>query len=38
MEKNNKLPKQGPFEEYQRESDPSKRERNYAWHTNILYI
>ncbi len=24
-----------PFEEYQRESDPSKRERSYAWHTAI---
>lgn len=24
-----------PFEEYQRESDPSKRERIYAWHTAI---
>ena len=24
-----------PFEEYQRESDPTKRERSYAWHTAI---
>lgn len=24
-----------PFEKYQRESDPSKRERSYAWHTAI---
>ena len=24
-----------PFAEYQRESDPSKRERSYAWHTAI---
>ncbi len=24
-----------PFEDYQRESDPSKRERSYAWHTAI---
>ena len=28
-------PNQDPFEEYQRESDPSKRERSYAWHTAI---
>ena len=24
-----------PFEEYKRETDPSKRERSYAWHTAI---
>ena len=24
-----------PFEEYQREADPTKRERSYAWHTAI---
>ncbi len=24
-----------PFEEYSRETDPSKRERSYAWHTAI---
>ena len=24
-----------PFEEYQREADPNKRERSYAWHTAI---
>ena len=24
-----------PFEEYKRESDPTKRERSYAWHTAI---
>ena len=35
MEKNIKLPNQDPFEEYQREADPSKRERSYAWHTAI---
>ncbi len=23
------------FEEYSRETDPSKRERSYAWHTAI---
>ena len=27
---NKKNPNQDPFEEYQRESDPSKRERSYA--------
>ncbi len=32
---NKKNPNQDPFEEYQRESDPSKRERSYAWHTAI---
>ena len=35
MEKNNNLPNQDPFEDYHRESDPSKRERSYAWHTAI---
>ena len=30
---NKKNPNQDPFEEYQRESDPSKRERSYAWHS-----
>ena len=34
MEKKN-LPTNDPFEDYQRESDPSKRERSYAWHTAI---
>lgn len=28
-------PNNDPFEEYQRESDPAKRERSYAWHTAI---
>ena len=28
-------PNNDPFEEYQRESDPSKRERSYAWYTAI---
>ena len=32
---NKKNTNQDPFEEYQRESDPSKRERSYAWHTAI---
>lgn len=32
---NKKNPNQDPFEEYQRESDPSKRERSHAWHTAI---
>ena len=32
---NKKNPNQDPFEEYERESDPSKRERSYAWHTAI---
>ena len=30
-----KNPKQDPFEEYNRETDPSKRERSYAWNTAI---
>lgn len=32
---NKKNPNQDPFEEYQRETDPSKRERSYAWQTAI---
>ena len=32
---NKKNPNQDPFEEYERESDPSKRERSYAWYTAI---
>lgn len=32
---NKKNTNQDPFEEYQRESDPSKHERSYAWHTAI---
>ena len=32
-EKNNTI--EDPFEEYQRQADPSKRERSYAWHTAI---
>ena len=32
---NKKNPNNDPFEEYQREADPSKRERSYAWHTAI---
>ncbi len=35
MDKKNNLPNQDPFEEYQRETDPSKRERSYAWYTAI---
>ena len=39
MEKNDKtelnIIEKDPFEEYLRESDPSKRERSYAWHTAI---
>ncbi len=31
----NKPMNKDPFEEYQRESDPTKRERSYAWHTAI---
>lgn len=30
-----RLPDQDPFEAYIRETDPSKRERSYAWHTAI---
>ena len=30
-----KNPKQDPLEEYNRETDPSKRERSYAWNTAI---
>ena len=29
------MTKKDPFEEYLRESDPSKQERSYAWHTAI---
>ena len=29
------MPIKDPFEEYLRESDPSKQERSYAWHTAI---
>lgn len=32
---NKRNPNNDPFEEYQREADPSKRERSYAWHTAI---
>ncbi len=32
---NKKNPNQDPFEEYERESDPTKRERSYAWQTAI---
>ena len=32
---NNSNVNSDPFEEYQRESNPSKRERSYAWHTAI---
>ena len=32
---NKKNPNHDPFEEYQRESDPTKRERSYAWSTAI---
>ena len=35
MQRKDNLPNYDPFEEYQRESDPSKRERSYAWHTAI---
>ena len=35
MEQKDNLPNQDPFEEYRRESDPSKRERSYAWDTAI---
>ena len=35
MERTDNFPNNDPFEEYQRESDPSKRERSYAWHTAI---
>lgn len=31
----NKPMNKDPFEEYQRESDPTKRERSYAWYTAI---
>ena len=29
------MPPKDPFEEYLRESDPSRQERSYAWHTAI---
>ena len=32
---NKKNPNNDPFEEYQREKDPDKRERSYAWSTAI---
>ena len=32
---NDNINKQEPFEEYKRESDPSKRDRSYAWYTAI---
>lgn len=35
MSEKNTIKEKDPFEEYQRESDPSKRERSYAWHTAI---
>lgn len=31
----NQVPTSDPFEEYQHESDPTKRERSYAWYTAI---
>ena len=34
-QKDKKIPIKDPFEEYLRESDPSKQERSYAWHTAI---
>lgn len=34
-QKDKKMPIKDPFEEYLRESDPSKQERSYAWHTAI---
>ena len=35
MDKKNNLSNQDPFEEYQRETGPDKRERSYAWQTAI---
>ncbi|MBO4309184.1 MAG: Fic family protein [Clostridia bacterium] len=34
-EKETPIESHDPFEEYQREADPTKRERSYAWHTAI---
>ena len=31
----NQVPASDPFEEYQHETDPTKRERSYAWYTAI---
>ena len=35
IDQKNQIPASDPFEEYQHETDPSKRERSYAWYTAI---